>query len=51
MLSEINVAEIYVSTTESLLMQINIRLCSKNSQHNMLAHPDFKDISIDTYKQ
>ena len=45
------ISDIYVSITGSLLPQINIRLCRKNSQHSMLAHTDFNDILIENYEQ
>ena len=47
----INIAEIYVRTTVSLLQQIHICCYRENIKYYMLAHPDFNNISIDTYKQ
>ena len=46
MLSEINVAGVYVITTGSLLQVIYIRCCRENSQHSVLDHPDFDNILI-----
>ena len=51
MLAEMNVSDVYVSTTGYLLHVIYIRLCRGNSQHSMSVHPDFNNISIDNYKQ
>ena len=50
-LSEMNVANIYDSTTGSLLQTIEIHLCKENIQHSMSANPYFNNISIDNYKQ
>ena len=47
----IKISDIYVNTTGFLLQLINFRRCRKNSQHSMLANPDFNNISIDDYKQ
>ena len=47
----INISDIYVSITESLLHMINISRCRENSLHYMLAHLDFKDNLIDNYKR
>ena len=44
-------SNIYVSTTGSLLQQINISWCRKSNQNYMLTHPDFRKNSIDDYKK
>ena len=51
MLSVINVADIYGSTTGFLLTQINIHRGRENSQHYMFAYPCSNNITIDSYKQ
>ena len=51
MLSEINVSDIYFRTTGSILQQISIIKCRENSQHYMPENPDFKNISMENYKQ
>ena len=43
--------DICVSITGYFLQGINIHQRSKNSQHFMLDHPNFHNISIYTYKQ
>ena len=51
MLADINVAKIYVRTTGSLFLQMNIYWYIKNRQHSMLDDLDFNENSIETYKQ
>ena len=51
MLSEMNVYDIYVSTTRSILHMIYISWCRKNSQHYMSANTDFNKMSMDNDKQ
>ena len=46
----IKIDNICVIITESLLHLINIRWCRKNSQHYMLGHPNFNNISIENYR-
>ena len=43
----IEISDIYVSTNWYLLQQISMNRNMKNSQHSMLAHPDFNNILID----
>ena len=40
-----------VSANGSLIQRIYIYWCRKNSQHYMLANPDFKNISMENYKR
>ena len=47
----IKIPGIYVSTNWSLNQKINISWYRKISQHFMLDHPDFNNISIDNYIQ
>ena len=47
----IKISDIYVSTPVYLLQQISLYQGRNNSQHYMLARPDFKNISIDTYRR
>ena len=51
MLAVINVTDIYISTSGSLFLQINILPGMINRQHFMLANPVFYKVSTDTYKQ
>ena len=51
MLADINVVNIYVSITGSLLPQINICGCRENIQNSTPVHSDFNDILIVTYKR
>ena len=46
----IQIFDIYVRTTRSLLQQINIRWCREIIQRYMLANTDFNNISIDNQK-
>ena len=48
MLAEMNVADIYFSTTGFLLHLIYIRRCRNNSQQYMLANNDYKKIQLVT---
>ena len=50
MLAEMNVADIYVRTTRSLLQITYFCWCRENIQHSMLDHPYFNQISMDSYK-
>ena len=50
MLANMNVSDIYVSTTGYLLQIIYISRRIKNSQHFMPDNPDFSNISIENYK-
>ena len=50
MIAEINVADIYVSITGSLLMHINICWRRGNCQDSMPDHPDFTNTSMRNYK-
>ena len=47
----IKVSDIYVSTTGPVHWLINICLFRKTSQHYILAHPDYNNISIENYKR
>ena len=51
MLAEMNVADVYVRTTGSLLKIIYICRYRNNIQHYMLTNPDYSNISIRNYKQ
>ena len=42
----IKISDIYVSTNLSLIPLIHFFMHSKNSQHYMLANPDFKKIQL-----
>ena len=46
----IKIDDIYVSTNGFLLQQINMCWCRENSQHSMLDHTNFNNISIDNNK-
>ena len=47
----IKISNIYVSTTGSLLLMINMFWCRKKIQHSMLANTYYNKISIENYKQ
>ena len=47
----ITISDIYVRTTVYLLQVIYIRWCRGNIQFSMSANSDFKNISMDNYKQ
>ena len=50
LLSEMNVAEIYGSTTGSPLQMIYICQYRGKSQHSLSDNPDFNNISMENYK-
>ena len=51
MISEMDVADISISTTGSLLLKLTyINRYRNNTQHSMLANSDYNNISIDKYK-
>ena len=51
MLSEMNVANIYVNPVVYLLNMIYFRRCRENSQHYLSANPYLNHISMENYKQ
>ena len=51
MLAEMNVADIYVSTTGSLLTMIHFRQCGKKNQYSISSNPKFNNILMENYKQ
>ena len=47
----IKIADIYISIARSLLQLIYIRCGRENIQYSMLDHPEYYNISIDSYNQ
>ena len=45
------ISDIYVSASKSILRKLSIIWCKKNIQHSMLSHPDLNNNVIGVYKQ